>query len=158
MVRKFNRFMEQIAKPAAGLAIKMSCSPEQYYWDWYIGSEWYAKAVVRKSDMSNFIIVDALTHQNIRIAKFKDLPDGAKIGDLLLVMYPALFRCGKKSERNIQIEKAVILIRVNSNSAPPEKDEMGIDQEKDRIKKTEAKKPGLVTTWAKYLFGQGKGR
>lgn len=153
MARKFDRFMEQIAKPAAELAVKMSCSPEQYHWDWYVDSEWYTKAVVRKSDMSNFTIVDALTHQNIRIAKFKDLPDDTKIGDLLLVMYPALFRCGKKGERNIQIEKAVILIRVNGNSAPPEEDEMDIDQEKDGVKKTEAKKQGLVMTWAKYLFG-----
>lgn len=114
--RKAERFMVEIAKPAAELAVKMSCTPDRYHWNWYFDSELYIKGVVRKREMGNFTIVDALTHQKVRPKKFKDMPDHAKIGDLLLVMYPALFRCGKEGKKDIQIEKAVILIRVNFDS------------------------------------------
>ena len=60
--------------------------------------------------MTKPTLIDVLTHQKIRGSKFTDLPDDAKIGNILLVMYPALFRCGKDGQNEIQIEKAVILI------------------------------------------------
>lgn len=102
--------MEQIVKPAVDLSTKMSCAPEQYRWNWYIDSKWYFDGIVRKRDMTKHTLIDVLTHQKIRESKFADLPDDAKIGNILLVMYPALFRCGKDGQNEIQIEKAVILI------------------------------------------------
>ena len=54
--------------------------------------------------MTKPTLIDVLTHQKIRESKFADLPDDAKIGNILLVMYPALFRCGKDGQNEIQIE------------------------------------------------------
>lgn len=149
--RKSDRFMEQIAKPAAELAVKMSCSPERYYWNWYDDSEWYTRGVVSKRDMSNFTIMDVSTHQNIRTAKFRDLPDDAKIGDLLLVMYPALFRCGKKGDKKTQIEKAIILIRVTVDAVTNRRSTLS---ESSGTEKGETKNKGAVDelSWASYLF------
>lgn len=115
--RKCARFTEQIVKPAAGLSLIMSCSSEQYQWEWYFNSRWYYKAVVSKCEMNNFTIMDALTHQIIRTMTFENLPDNAKIGGLLLVISPALFRYEKLEKKVIQIEKAVILICVTVDAS-----------------------------------------
>lgn len=108
---KTGRLMEQIVKPAVDLSTRMSCAPEQYRWNWYIESKWHLDGIVSKRDMGKFTLIDVLTHQKIRESKFASLPDDAKIGNILLVMYPALFRCGKDGQDDIQIEKAVILIQ-----------------------------------------------
>lgn len=102
--------MEQIVKPAVDLSTRMSCAPEQYRWNWYIDSKWYFDGIVNKRDMGKFTLIDVLTHQKIRESKFANLPDDAKIGNILVVMYPALFRYGKDGHNDIQIENAVILI------------------------------------------------
>lgn len=115
---KRDRLLEQIVKPAVDLSIKMSCAPEQYRWNWYIDSKWYFDGVVSKRDLGKFTLIDVLTHQKIRESKFANLPDDAKIGSILLVMYPALFRCGKDGQNDIQIEKAVILIHEQALSKP----------------------------------------
>ena len=107
---KTDRLMEQIVKPAVDLSTRMSGAPEQYRWNWYIDSKWYFDGIVSKHDMGKFTLIDVLTHQKIRESKFANLPDDAKIGNILVVMYPALFRCGKDGQNDIQIEKAVILI------------------------------------------------
>lgn len=107
----YSRFLEQIGTPAADLAIKMSCSPDSYRWEWYINSNWYSAGTVSKSDLERFIILDAVTHQKIQTSRFDNLANNAKIGDLLGVIYPALFRCGTEGQSKVQIEKAVILIR-----------------------------------------------
>lgn len=109
---KANRFMEDIAKPAAAFCSCNELLPWHISLGLVLDCEWYNKGIVRKRDMTHFAIMDGLTHQSIRQTKFKGLPDRAKIGNLLLVMHPALFWCGKEGERDAQIEKAPILIRV----------------------------------------------
>jgi hypothetical protein len=131
---KFNRYREQIIEPAAELSLKMSCSTKQYRWEWYEGNEWFSDGLVRKRDIEHFTIVDARTHNRIPRDKFTEFSDDATIGDLLLVVYPALFRCGKDVQKDILIEKAVIIIRLNeprqqvkteANDAGPEKQILG---------------------------------
>lgn len=84
------------------------------------------------------------------MAKFEALPDDAKLGNLLMVMYPALFRRGKKGEMDIQIQKAVILVHVtvdedtNSNSTPPDTREMEDVKEEGLDKLIGGKKKKIV--------------
>lgn len=56
-------------------------------------------------------ITDIETHNKISAEKIRDLPDDAKTGELLFVMYPGLLRCGMDGYKDVQIEKAVIVVR-----------------------------------------------
>lgn len=104
----------------------------------------------KKKDLNKFTIMDVLAHQSVRITKFEALPDDAKTGNLLMVMYSALFRRGKKGEMDIQIQKAVILVHVtvdentNSNSTPPNTREREDIKEEALHKLIEGKKKNIV--------------
>ncbi|KAI2829760.1 hypothetical protein CBS147320_1284 [Aspergillus niger] len=101
-----------ILKPAASLATKMSSSPSEYRWEWY-GKAYFSQGVVRKQHMELFIVQDARTHTRIPIANIESLPAETPIGELLVIVFPALFRCADGGHEDIPIEKAVILIRAN---------------------------------------------
>lgn len=107
---KLAKCEEQIANPAAELAILMRCSPEEYRWEWYEDIKWDSPTVVRKGDLTRFIILDIQTHNKISVEKLSELPDDAEIGNLVLVMHPALFRCGRDGQKDIIIAKPVIAI------------------------------------------------
>ncbi|GKZ16560.1 hypothetical protein AbraCBS73388_000140 [Aspergillus brasiliensis] len=111
---KMERLMDDILKPTASLATKMASSPSQYRWEWY-GKAFFPQQVVRKQHVEQFIVQDACTHQRIPIAKFASFPDDTPVGELLVIIFPALFRRGENGHGDIQIEKAVILIRANEN-------------------------------------------
>ena len=119
------RFDEQIAKPAAELAIKLRCSPERYSWQWYEHRNRHAYPPVYKKNMERCNITDIQTHHRISTEKLRGLPDEAKIGKLLFVMYPGLFRCGKDGCKDIQIEKAAIVIQCQRQSIAVEIDITG---------------------------------
>ncbi|GKZ72045.1 hypothetical protein AnigIFM50267_008097 [Aspergillus niger] len=109
---KMERLAADILKPAASLATKMSSSPSEYRWEWY-GKAYFSQGVVRKQHMEQFIVQDARTHNRISIANIESLPAETAIGELLVIVFPALFRCADGGHEDIQIEKAVILIRAN---------------------------------------------
>ncbi|OJJ71830.1 hypothetical protein ASPBRDRAFT_30216 [Aspergillus brasiliensis CBS 101740] len=111
---KMERLMDDILKPATSLATKMASSPSQYRWEWY-GEAFFPQRVVRKHHVEQFIVQDACTHQRIPIAKFASFPNDTPVGELLVIIFPALFRRGENGHEDIQIEKAVILIRANEN-------------------------------------------
>lgn len=71
--------------------------------------------------------MDARTHNKIPKTKFTHLPGHAKIGDLLLVIYPALFRVGREGQDDVLIEKATILIRVQEDSPPVKSEKMDVE-------------------------------
>lgn len=112
---KLTRLQEQIIEPAARLSRNMSCGIEQYRWEWYEDKWTSSDGLVRKRDIREFTIMDALTHNKVPRRKFAEHADDAKIGVLLLVIYPALFRCGTGEQNDIIIEKALILIRLETN-------------------------------------------
>nr|XP_001397836.2 hypothetical protein ANI_1_1768144 [Aspergillus niger CBS 513.88] len=109
---KMDRLAADILKPAASLATKMSSSPSEYRWEWY-GKAYFPQGVVRKQHMEQFIVQDARTHNRIPIANIESLPAETPIGELFVIVFPALFRCADGGHEDIQIEKAVILIRAN---------------------------------------------
>ncbi|KAL1969790.1 hypothetical protein VTN77DRAFT_7299 [Rasamsonia byssochlamydoides] len=110
---KFQRLREQIIGQAAELSSKMSCSIEKYRCEWYQDSEPCFNGLIRKRDIKKFTVMDALTHNKVSNARFTAFPDDAEIGHLLLVMYHALFRCGREGQNDILIQKAVILVRID---------------------------------------------
>ncbi|TPR09871.1 hypothetical protein CAN33_0053635 [Aspergillus niger] len=109
---KMERLAADILKPAASLATKMSSSPSEYRWEWY-GKAYFPQRVVCKYHLEQFIVQDARTHNRIPIANIESLPAETPIGELLVIVFPALFRCADGGHEDIQIEKAVILIRAN---------------------------------------------
>ncbi|GKZ29955.1 hypothetical protein AbraIFM66950_007293 [Aspergillus brasiliensis] len=111
---KSERLTDDVLKPTASLATKMASSPSQYRWEWY-GMAFFPQRVVRKHHVKHFIVQDACTHQRIPIAKFASFPNDTPVGELLVIIFPALFRRGENGHEDIQIEKAVILIRANEN-------------------------------------------
>ena len=110
---KFSGLEEQILIPAAELAIEMSCTPEKYQWLWCLNR--FPGCIVRKRHLDCFNIMDVATHNKISKNKYNHVRETEEIGKLLLVMFPALYRRGRKGKHDILIEKATILIRVNSD-------------------------------------------
>ena len=125
---------------AAQLALEMARSPQQYHWEWYEDSEWYSRGIAIKQDLERFTVLDIQRHGKIQSGKFADLPADKKIGDLLFVMYPSLFRREKEGQADIQLEKAVIVIRVNQEEPP-------IKKEGDRFGITKAFKETASRYW-----------
>ncbi|GAA85081.1 similar to An16g05280 [Aspergillus luchuensis IFO 4308] len=111
---KMERLRDDILEPAASLATKMSSSPSRYRWEWYHEAH-FPQRVVRKYHLELFIVQDARTHNRIPIANVETLPDETAIGELLVIVFPALFRCADSGHEEIQIEKAVILVRANED-------------------------------------------
>lgn len=97
-----SRFLEQIVTPTADLGVKMSCSPDSYRWEWYINSDGtQLELPARMISKDSLTILNVVTHQNIRTSRFDNLANNAKIGDLLGVIYPALFRCRKEGQSEV---------------------------------------------------------
>ncbi|PWY74561.1 hypothetical protein BO94DRAFT_627401 [Aspergillus sclerotioniger CBS 115572] len=111
---KLSRFSEEILGPATSLATNMSSSPRQYRWEWY-GEAFFPRGVVRKRHLKQFIVQDARTHHRVSIANLKFLSDETPVGELLIIIFPALFRYGGGGSEEFLIEKGVILISVNDN-------------------------------------------
>ncbi|PYH39271.1 uncharacterized protein BO87DRAFT_392920 [Aspergillus neoniger CBS 115656] len=82
-----------ILKPAVSLATKMSCAPAQYRWKWY-GEAYFPQRVVRKYHLKQFTVQDARTHNRISLANLALLDDETPLGELLVIIFPALFRRG----------------------------------------------------------------
>lgn len=109
------KYEEQIANPAAELAILMRCSRlKNYRWEWYDEIEWHSNGIVRKMGLEMLTVMDIETHNKVSTASFNELPNTAIIGDLLFVIYPALFRCGRNGDQDIQVAKAVITVHVQN--------------------------------------------
>ncbi|PWY70035.1 hypothetical protein BO83DRAFT_400051 [Aspergillus eucalypticola CBS 122712] len=111
---KMANLSTDILEPAVSLATKMSCSPAQYRWKWH-GEAYFPQRVVRKYHLKQFTVQDARTHNRITVANLETMPDETPIGELLVIIFPALFRCTDNGNEDIQIEKAVILIRTNED-------------------------------------------
>ncbi|PYH72113.1 uncharacterized protein BO88DRAFT_476564 [Aspergillus vadensis CBS 113365] len=111
---KMERLRDDILEPAASLATKMSSSPSRYRWDWFHEAH-FPQRVVRKYHLERFIVQDARTHNRITVANLETMPDETPIGELLVIIFPALFRCTDNGNEDNQIEKAVILIRANED-------------------------------------------
>ncbi|GMF76083.1 unnamed protein product [Aspergillus oryzae] len=111
--QKLRRLEKQILPQIAALALKLSCSPERYYWEWYPDLDWTQPIVFHKRNLSNFITMDAHTHHtlNPQTARFANMQDNAPIGVVLLILYPALFRLVPGSQNDILIQKAVVVIQ-----------------------------------------------
>ncbi|GAB1197360.1 hypothetical protein APSETT444_006653 [Aspergillus pseudonomiae] len=113
--QKFRRLEKQVLPQIAALALKLNCSPEQYQWERYrdVGADGTLPIIIDKSHLSDFIIMDAHTHQtlNPQAARFASMQDDAPIGVFLLVVYPALFRWDPTTQSFILIQKAVVLIQ-----------------------------------------------
>ncbi|OJI83959.1 hypothetical protein ASPTUDRAFT_122810 [Aspergillus tubingensis CBS 134.48] len=103
-----------ILEPAVSLATKMSCSPAQYMWNWY-GEAYFPQRVVRKYHLKHFTVQDARTHNRVSLANLALLDDETPLGELLVIISPALFRRGTHGSRDVQIEKAVVLIRARDD-------------------------------------------
>lgn len=110
---KLVRFEEQIANPASQLATKMSSAPEQYRWEWYEHINGKPNIVIRKWGLEALTVLDIETHNKISTTKYRELPNDRKIGGLLFVMYPELFRHGREEKKDILIEKAVVVVHTN---------------------------------------------
>ncbi|RDH34380.1 hypothetical protein BDQ94DRAFT_169338 [Aspergillus welwitschiae] len=108
---KMARFIEDILKPVVGLVTQISNSSAYYGWQWY-GEAFFPERVVRKYHLEQFIVQDSRTHHRIRVANFESLPDETPVGELLIVIFPALFRCANNGHEHLLLEKAVILTRV----------------------------------------------
>ena len=121
--QKFRRLEKQVLPQIAALALKLNCSPEQYQWERYrdVGADGTLPIIIDKSHLSDFIIMDAHTHQtlNPQAARFASMQDDAPIGVFLLVVYPALFRWDPTTQSFILIQKAVVLIQ-GYESLPPD--------------------------------------
>ncbi|KAB8254721.1 hypothetical protein BDV32DRAFT_142667 [Aspergillus pseudonomiae] len=92
-------------------------------WERYrdVGADGTLPIIIDKSHLSDFIIMDAHTHQtlNPQAARFASMQDDAPIGVFLLVVYPALFRWDPTTQSFILIQKAVVLIQ-GYESLPPD--------------------------------------
>ncbi|KNG80775.1 hypothetical protein ANOM_010402 [Aspergillus nomiae NRRL 13137] len=91
--QKFGRLEKQVLPQIAALALKLSCSPEQYQWERYrdVGAKGTLSRIIYKGHLSDFIFMDVHTHQtlNPQAARFASMQDDAPIGLFLLVLYPA---------------------------------------------------------------------
>lgn len=105
----------RVLLPAAKLAEEMSCTPESYHWKWYDNSDEELRELKRlsKSSVTKFVIVDSQTHNEVKKEKLAVLPSNQRIGQCLLVIFPALFRQGNGNGTWIQIEKATILVKLS---------------------------------------------
>lgn len=105
------RFMMQIARPAAELAARMASSPSQYKWKMcFPAHKWFPEQIIRKDHLKRFTIIDAESHNKIRLSGLEGLNDGDIIGVFLALVFPGLFRCGEAGHGDVLIEKPVILI------------------------------------------------
>ncbi|KAJ9284372.1 hypothetical protein DTO021C3_8017 [Paecilomyces variotii] len=105
----------RVLLPAAKLAEEMSCTPESYHWKWYNNSDEELRELNRlsKSSVTKFVIIDSQTHYEVKKDKLADLPSNQRIGQCLLVIFPALFRQENGNGTWIQIEKATILVQLS---------------------------------------------
>ncbi|PKY02864.1 hypothetical protein P168DRAFT_306082 [Aspergillus campestris IBT 28561] len=108
---KSERFMMQIANPAAELAARMESSPSQYKWHSYFPAhKWFPDQMIHKGYLEWFTIVDAETHHKIRLPGLEGLDDSDVIGVFLALIFPGLTRHGEEQHNQVWIEKPVILI------------------------------------------------
>ena len=108
---KMERFMMQIANPAAELAARMASSPSQYIWHMCSPAhKWFPEQIIRKNHLKQFTISDAESHHKIRFSGLEGLDDSDTIGVFLALISPGLSRCGETGHGNVSIEKPVILI------------------------------------------------
>ncbi|PLN77815.1 hypothetical protein BDW42DRAFT_202481 [Aspergillus taichungensis] len=120
---KLERFMMQIASPAAELAARMASSPSQYGWLMcFPVHKQFPEQVVRKNHLKRFTIIDAESHNKIQFSDLESFNDSDMIGVFLALVFPGLSRCGEEGHSNVLIEKPVILIATLTTppSAPPE--------------------------------------
>lgn len=105
----------RVLLPAAKLAEEMSYTPESYHWKWYDNSDEELRELKRlsKSSVTKFVIVDSQTHNEVKKEKLAVLPSNQRIGQCLLVIFPALFRQESGNGTWIQIEKATILVKLS---------------------------------------------
>ncbi|KAJ9375527.1 hypothetical protein DTO063F5_9283 [Paecilomyces variotii] len=105
----------RVLLPAAKLAEEMSYTPESYHWKWYDNSDEELRELKRlsKSSVTKFIIVDSQTHNEVKKEKLAVFPSNQRIGQCLLVIFPALFRQENGNGTWIQIEKATILVKLS---------------------------------------------
>lgn len=107
---------------AAEFAKTLRFSLEHYNWEWHGGEDWHKIKELFKRDIDNYIIIDAVTHGKVKISKFDVFRDDDKIGDVLILMYPALCRRCRKENKNITIQKAALLVRLVEQQQPSHKD------------------------------------
>jgi hypothetical protein len=113
---RLKRFEEQIAKPAANLATKMKCSTQDYHWSWLSDTS----KLLMKHMLNDHDCVDLQTHRRMTKDDFHDLPQDAVIGDLILPIYPFLYRHDKSSDTRTMIKKGLVLVNIYSNRVAPE--------------------------------------
>lgn len=92
--------------------VKMSCSPESYRWDWYDQASRSNR--VLKEHLDLVVAMDAQTHNKISRKVLDRFSERQELGTLLLVIFPALYRRGRKREQDVLINRATVLIRVDN--------------------------------------------
>lgn len=108
---RLKRFKEQIAKPAAELATKMRCSTQNYIWIWYSETDQGKLLHFQRRMMDNYDCVDLRTHYVMTKEKFSDLPDDTVIGELIMQIFPALYREMENTQLSPAITKGLVLVR-----------------------------------------------
>ncbi|KAE8155660.1 hypothetical protein BDV40DRAFT_294163 [Aspergillus tamarii] len=101
--QKLGRLEQQILPQIAVLALRMKCSPEQYWWDGDRDFDWTQPIIVYKSYLT---------------ARFANMQDDVPIGVALLGLYSALFRSVPGTQNDVLIQKAAVVIQ-GYESLPP---------------------------------------
>lgn len=112
---RLKRFEEQIAKPAANLATKMRCSTKDYHWSWLSDTS----TQLMKHMLDDHDCINLQTHRRMTKDDFGNLPQDAVIGDLILPIYPCLYRKDWSSDTRTMIKKGLVLVKIYRKRAAP---------------------------------------
>ena len=136
---RLKRFKEQIAKPAAELATKMRCSTQNCIWIWYSATDQDKLFDFQNRMMDRYDCIDLRTHCLMTKEKFSDLPGDTIIGELIMQVYPVLYREMENTQFSPVIRKGLVLVRTHLTGVKTESSDdfaIGLDNacEKQKLR------------------------
>lgn len=108
------RLFSQVVKPAAALATKLHCSPEEYSWNW----GFCPNVNIQISDTDKFELIDCKTRVIASRATIRGIQDGSKLGRWVMPVFPGLCRHAETTTITIQMPTILVSfadVSLNSN-------------------------------------------
>ena len=103
--------------------------------------------IMRFKDLKSYDVIDVSTGQPVRASSIKQLEAGAKIGEKLCTVRPALVRKGKSEDEDLLLLKATIMVEFDREARQEKKKAAhrgGLDKKSsDKADKGDARGNGL---------------
>lgn len=106
--QRFRNLLDQVITPAAQLATEIQRSGTRYQWRWYR----FGPTAGLKF-LEEFQVTDFKTRHQVREELVRDLPESTRLGTLVMVSLPGVYRVDEATGDRVLLVKHRVLVKTN---------------------------------------------